>query len=243
MALPDLVVSDGSVDGSCVPRAERRRCSRIERRSLENLDHTRDLDRDLRWAIRRRLRDRHHRRPSRQVFKRAGHEHRSKVGSTATGLSADRGPTFSAIGGARSEPRHAHIGELLALEWSAVDLDAGTVSVVASIDRVGCVIVEPKTRTSRRMVPLTPSDVAMLRRHKLASDRRDGFVFATPGGKPLPPNAVPRHAWQRVGVVVAEPAPRLHDLRYAYASRQLAAGLSGHAVARRPDRRDRAGVR
>ena len=95
--------------------------------------------------------------------------------------------------------------------------------------------VPPKTRTSRREVPVRPSDVAMLKRHRLASGRpRDGeLVFADERGRALTPNGRPRHAFTRAvrAAGLGDPAPKLHDLRHAYATALLAAGLTVHAVA------------
>jgi integrase len=47
------------------------------------------------------------------------------------------------------------------------------------------------------------------------------------------PNGRPRHAFTRAtrAAGLGEPVPRLHDLRHAYASALLAAGLTVHAVA------------
>jgi integrase len=135
------------------------------------------------------------------------------------------------------------LGEALALPWGTegLDLDAGAVRVRRSLDRVRdpetgtFAFVAPKTRTSRRDVPLRPTDVAALRRHRLATGRpRDGeLVFADEAGDPLTPNGRPRHAFIRAvrAARVGEPAPKLHDLRHAYATALLAAGLTVHAVA------------
>ncbi len=75
----------------------------------------------------------------------------------------------------------------------------------------------------------------MLRRQRLAaSPPPDGvLVFADERGEPLTPNGRPRHAFRRaaVGAGLAGPLPKLHDLRHAYASALLAAGLTVHAVA------------
>jgi integrase len=62
----------------------------------------------------------------------------------------------------------ARKGETLALRWGRVDLDAGTLKVAATIDRVNraLTITEPKTARSRRTVPLSPAVVAMLRKHR-----------------------------------------------------------------------------
>jgi integrase len=52
-------------------------------------------------------------------------------------------------------------------------------------------------------------------------------------GEALPPNGRPRHAFRRAARAagLGEPQPKLHDLRHAYASALLAAGLTVHAVA------------
>jgi integrase len=79
-----------------------------------------------------------------------------------------------------------------------------------------------------------PSDVALLKRHRLASGRPgDGdLVFADERGRALTPNGRPRHAFTRAvrAAGIVDP-PKLHDLRHAYATALLAAGLTVHAVA------------
>ena len=132
------------------------------------------------------------------------------------------------------------LGELLALRWGAdgLDLDAEVVRV-RRLDRIrdetgAYPLLAPKTRAARRDVPLAPEDAARLRRHRLACGRRpDGaLVFAGPDGQALSP--VPAYrAWKRAcrRAGLAQPLPRFHDARHAYASHALAAGLSAHAVA------------
>ena len=160
------------------------------------------------------------------------------------------------------------LGELLALPWGAdgLDLGEGIVRVRRSLDRVRAPdgsypVVPPKSRSSRRDVPLSDGDVAALRRHLLASGRpRDGaLVFALDGEAPSPAPAYRgfRRASFRAGVLIdhapdelrtassyaafqrrcrelgiSEPLPRFHDSRHAYATHALAAGLSAHVVAR-----------
>lgn len=59
-------------------------------------------------------------------------------------------------------------GEALALHWSDVDLDNGTLTVRGTLGRVcgRLLITEPKTDRSRRNVPITAPLVAMLRAHR-----------------------------------------------------------------------------
>ena len=73
-----------------------------------------------------------------------------------------------------------------------------------------------------------------MRRHRLATGRpRNGaLVFGNEHGEPLSPLPAER-AFKRAAKTakVAEPLPRFHDARHAFASHTLAAGLSAHAVA------------
>lgn len=121
-------------------------------------------------------------------------------------------------------------------------------------------VVAPKSSSSRRDVPLSADDVAGMRRHLLASGRPPygSLVFTLEGETPSPVPAYRgfRRAAFRAGVLlddapaelralsfaafqrrcreleIAEPLPRFHDTRHAYATHALAAGLSAHAVAR-----------
>ena len=95
-------------------------------------------------------------------------------------------------------------GEALALHWSDVDLNAGTLIVRGTLGRIGgkLVITEPKTDRSRRTIPIAPSLVAMLRAHRAdqeaerlaaANQWQDhGLVFATEFGTPVDPRNILR---------------------------------------------------
>lgn len=84
-------------------------------------------------------------------------------------------------------------------------------------------------------MPLRASDVTRLWRHRLASGRpADGaFVFGDEAGCALTPNGRPRHAFIRAirTAGIAEPLPKIHDLRHAYASAMLRASIRMHALA------------
>jgi integrase len=95
-------------------------------------------------------------------------------------------------------------GEALGLRWDQVDLDGGTVKVVATLGEPGGKLTfsEPKTKRSRRTVPIPASVVAMLRSHKRdqAVERLkagnqwsdDNLVFPTEFGTPTRGNPILR---------------------------------------------------
>jgi integrase len=133
-------------------------------------------------------------------------------------------------------------GEALALRWDRVDLDAGTIKVAATIARINhkLVISEPKTDRSRRTVPLPPTVVAMLRKHRTEqkSERLragnqwtdSGLVFTTEFGGPVDPRS-----FLRVIEVAAKAAGvegvGVHTLRHSAVVGWLESGVHIKAVA------------
>jgi len=133
-------------------------------------------------------------------------------------------------------------GEALALRWERVDLDAGTLKVAATLGRVGdrLVISEPKTDRARRTVPLSPSVVAMLRKHRTAQKAErlraanlwqdSGLLFTTELGGPVDP----RNLLRVIEVAAAAAGVDdvgVHTLRHSVAVGWLEAGVHIKAVA------------
>ena len=114
--------------------------------------------------------------------------------------------------------------ELLGLRWADVDLAAGRLEVVHSLQRVDgrLTLVVPKTSASRRTLPLPAPVIAALIEHRArqAGERHavaegwvdSGMVFTTAVGGPLGPDAV-RRSWVRIRPAVTGPV-RFHDLRH-----------------------------
>ncbi|AZZ82572.1 site-specific integrase [Gordonia alkanivorans] len=133
-------------------------------------------------------------------------------------------------------------GEALGLSWDRVDLDAGSLTVLATLGRIGnrLVISEPKTARSRRTVPLSPAVVALLRRHRVAQAEErlragdqwqdSGLVFTTEFGGPVDPRNL-----LRVLEVAAAGAGvdkvGVHTLRHSAAVAWLESGVHIKAVA------------
>jgi len=64
-------------------------------------------------------------------------------------------------------------GELLGLQWEHVDLPNGWVTVIANLQRNkdGFVLQEPKTKSGRRIIPLSAIAVAALEEHQQIQER------------------------------------------------------------------------
>ena len=132
-------------------------------------------------------------------------------------------------------------GELLALRWRDVDLEAGLLRVVASLQRVDAdfVYLPPKTDRARRTVGLPPAAVALLRQHRKEQAERRlllgeawsdlDLVIERGDGVPLPPDSLSR-GWYRLLRRVGLPGLRLHDLRHAFATRLLEASVHPKVV-------------
>lgn len=153
-------------------------------------------------------------------------------------------PTTDEYQAVRARLQDAHD----ALEYGehGLDLDAATVRVRASLDRVrdesGAYRRQPpKSKASRRDVPLAADAVKALREHRLATGRpEDGSpVFSRPDGGQWTPIA-PYRAFRRAAKAadIAAPLPNPHDARHAYATWLLGARVSVHAVAKLLGHRD-----
>lgn len=133
-------------------------------------------------------------------------------------------------------------GEALGLSWQRVDLDAGTLTVLATLGRIGrnLVISEPKTARSRRTVPLSPAVVTMLRKHKVAQaeDRLragdqwqdSGLVFTTEFGGPVDPRNLLR-VLEVAAAAAGVDKVGVHTLRHSAAVAWLESGVHIKAVA------------
>jgi integrase len=114
------------------------------------------------------------------------------------------------------------IGELLGLAIGDVDLEARTIRVDRQRLQNGQ-IGEPKTKKSRRTVPVGDSVVSALRDHLNCYPSADS-LFTTPTGSPVGYPAW-RKAWQQArdtsGLTMVS-----HDLRHFFASCLIASGTS-----------------
>jgi len=132
-------------------------------------------------------------------------------------------------------------GELLALRWSDVNLDAGTLTVRHTRNSRTGDLAEPKTDRSRRTLRLGGQLAAALREHRrrqleerLAAGRRwhDGdYVFAAPTGQSLDASNL-THRFHAALAAAGLPRQRFHDLRHTCATLRLEQGEELAVVSR-----------
>lgn len=135
-------------------------------------------------------------------------------------------------------------GEALGLRWSDVDLEGRTLQVRKAMQRIpgqGYQFVEPKTKLSRRLLPLPESVVRALRAHRTrqiaerlatgAEWQDHDLVFSTAVGRPLAGSTVVTGSFRRICQRASAPAGlRYHDLRHSCASLLLAQGIPARTV-------------
>jgi integrase len=117
------------------------------------------------------------------------------------------------------------LGELLALRWSDVDMQNRRLWVRRSITRRGT-LQEPKTRGSMRAIAITPTLVAALREHRMASPFKadSALIFCTAKGTPLDGVNLVRREFKPALRRAKLPEIRFHDLRHSFASLLIAQG-------------------
>ena len=135
-------------------------------------------------------------------------------------------------------------GEILALRWQDVNLDAATLAVRRSLEQTtaGLKFKQPKTQKGRRVVALPPITVEALRRHKadqakvklfLGPAYKDqGLICGRVHGTPVGPNEITA---EFAALIRGSKLPqiRFHDLRHSHATQLLRQGIHPKIVSER----------
>lgn len=134
-------------------------------------------------------------------------------------------------------------GEMLALKWRDVDLEAGVIQVQTTLklsERGTRTIGKPKTSGSRRKVMLTPTAIAALKAHHVrqleehlqagSGWQETDLVFSNTIGKSLDPTNVYKYQYRPLIRKAGLPLIRLHDLRHTAATLLLLSGTHPKVV-------------
>jgi len=126
-------------------------------------------------------------------------------------------------------------GEITALRWRNVDLDAGQLAIVESTEQTSKTTRLKETKTGRaRTVALPSLVVDELRRHRIEQAQEllkigirqdvESFVYAREDGRPVQPRSL-THAWDQFRARTTLPRIRFHDLRHSHATHLLAGNI------------------
>jgi integrase len=132
-------------------------------------------------------------------------------------------------------------GELLGLRWEDLDLDAATLTVAQTVQRVGgrLVVDDTKSEASDSTVPLPKITRRVLVEHQGRQDderaeageiwQEHGLVFPTSVGTPIEPRSLNRH-FDGIRTRAGLPGVRLHDFRHTVVTLLLGLGTPPHVV-------------
>lgn len=169
-----------------------------------------------------------------------------------TAFSPEQAPQFlTAVRGDRLEALYTvalslglRQGEALGLRWQDIDFTAGTLRVAVALQKINGQpprLVEPKTKKSRRVLPVPAPLLAQLKAHRkrqhmerlVAGERwvgeQWGLVFCNTYGGPLDASHVVA-AFKKHLVRAGLPSIRFHDLRHSCASLLVAQGTHPREV-------------
>lgn len=136
--------------------------------------------------------------------------------------------------------------EYLGLKWKDIDMDKAVLGVRRALIKVsgkGFHFAEPKTKKSRRSIPLSENVIRALKEHKriqltermkLGPDYENGdLVFATKIGTPVQHSNFARRHFKVIRDNANLPGIRLYDLRHTTATLLLSAGENPKVVSER----------
>ncbi len=164
--------------------------------------------------------------------------------SAVTGTDDEAAVALSLLAGLRQ-------GEVLGLRWGDIDLPGRSLQVRRSLQRVRAeqgsqrrvpVAVEPKSRTSRRRVPINDRLATILIAHRAREEAKrsvlrveplsdDDYVITSADCRPVEGTGLTKRLGKRL-VAAGVPARTWHDLRHGFASRLADSGVDLLVISR-----------
>jgi integrase len=125
------------------------------------------------------------------------------------------------------------LGEVLALRWMDIDFDKKILTVRCSVRRVAgkLLIQEPKSKNSRRNIPLLKNILNELTTLKGGIDDPNGIVFKNPYGFITEPRYFTEQFKRILKKADLSHKYNFHSLRHAFATRLIEAGENAKIVA------------
>jgi integrase len=124
------------------------------------------------------------------------------------------------------------LGEILALEWSAIDLEPLTLRVDRSWDASSRQFVKPKSKAGTRTVPVVDRLAMLLADHRVLTNHPSGgllFESDRVPRQPVHPVPLRRRMYDAWRDAKLEPLG-LHEARHTFASMMIAAGVNAKAL-------------
>ncbi len=136
----------------------------------------------------------------------------------------------------------ARRGEILALRWEDIDLQAGIIQVRRSVLKISGerIVKTTKTANGERDLAIGPTLIDILTKHKAAQNQRQcalgdlysdlGWVCAHGDGLPLTPSGLSSEMY-RIKLTLGLKSA-MHGLRHTWVTEQLAAGVPDEIVSK-----------
>lgn len=136
----------------------------------------------------------------------------------------------------------ARRGEILALRWSDLEFDKGTLSISKNRTRIGRSVIEQdstKGGDGKRYIQIDSETLRILKKHRTdqieermkagSAWQEQNYIFTQVTGEPLDPST-PYQLFKKVAKKIGLRSESLHSIRHLHATELLNSGVSVHLV-------------
>lgn len=136
----------------------------------------------------------------------------------------------------------ARRGEILALRWSDLDFEKGTLSISKNRTRIGRSVIEQdstKGGDGKRYIQIDSETLKILKKHRTdqieerfkagSAWQEQNYIFTQVTGEPLDPST-PYQLFKKIAKKIGLRSESLHSIRHLHATELLNSGVSVHLV-------------